>query len=141
MDVSGESLKLGGLVPIIVPENAWPYEDRNNKVQLHPELMKLTSSFEKSYLPEATKHRLWWTSKAGTVLLEVSFKGFKRQFLVSVDMANLLLYINKGSKKLQHFICEYGYSVDSVESFLQTLLSSKLVHSEQQGNDFSLAIS
>jgi len=30
------NLKIGGLVPLIVPEDSWPFEDKNSKIQLHP---------------------------------------------------------------------------------------------------------
>lgn len=103
---------IGGLVPLVVTENAWPFEDRSSKIRLNPKITKLIDHFESSYLPETNKHRLWWTSKVGTVTLEIKFKEGKRVFLVSVDMANLLLYLEKGSKMLTHFLCENCYSID-----------------------------
>jgi hypothetical protein len=105
---------VGGLVPLVIAEDAWPFQDRNSKILIHPELMRLASSFELDYFSESTKNRLWWTSQAGNAILAVSFKFSRRDFLVSVDAANLLLYLEKGPKKLAHFVCEYGYALDQV---------------------------
>ena len=83
---------MGGLVPLVVSENDWPFET-NNKIQITPKLLSMTEVFAKEYLPEATKHKLWWSSKVGEVTLSIDFNANKREFLVSVDMANLLLYL------------------------------------------------
>lgn len=45
-----QNLKIGGLVPLIINENSWPFEDRNSNVEIHAELMQLTTPFEKGYL-------------------------------------------------------------------------------------------
>ena len=42
-------------------------------------------------------------------------------------MANLLLYIEAGPKRLKNFVCSEGYSLDEVEAFLRILVSEKLV--------------
>ena len=87
------NLSLGALVPLVIPENSWPFGDKNSKISLNSELLNMTGAFQKTYLVDTTKERLWWTSKAGSVLLSISFQPVRRLFLVSVDMANLLLYI------------------------------------------------
>lgn len=73
-----DNLALGALVPLVIPENSWPFGDKNSKISLNSELVNMTEAFHKSYLNDVTKERLWWTSKAGTVLLNISFKGSKR---------------------------------------------------------------
>jgi hypothetical protein len=41
---------MGGLVPVIIIENAWPFEQRSSKTVLHQKLMQFTPNFEKNYL-------------------------------------------------------------------------------------------
>lgn len=54
---------IGGLVPLVISENNWPFESSSNKVQINPELLRMTETFTKEYLPESNKHKLWWSSK------------------------------------------------------------------------------
>ena len=67
--------------------------------------MKFTRGFDKDYLEQSAKQRLVWTSKAGSVLLNIRFERIKRNFLVTTDMANMLLYLENTPKMLNHFIC------------------------------------
>lgn len=46
--------------------------------------------------------------------LSIKFKNKNQEFIVSVDMANLLLSIETKSKKLAHFVCENGYTIDEI---------------------------
>jgi hypothetical protein len=48
----------------------------------------------------------------GTVTLSIKFSSHQRDFLVSVDMANLLLYLEDKPKKLGFFLCEHCYAID-----------------------------
>ena len=83
---------------------------------------------------------MWWTSKAGTIVLEICFGKVKRRFLVPVDMANILLYIEKERVRLKTLVLENGYSVDEVEGLLQILIDSKVIQSERDGNDYQLSL-
>lgn len=49
------NLTLGALVPLVIPENSWPFGDKNSKVSLNDELVKMTSAFQDSYLSNANK--------------------------------------------------------------------------------------
>ena len=57
-----------------------------------------------------------------------------------VDMANILLYIEKERVRLKTLVLENGYSVDEVEGLLQILIDSKVIQSERDGNDYQLSL-
>ena len=114
-EVNSESnWNMGGLVPVIITENAWPFEQRSSKTVLHQKLMQFTPNFQKSYLQEGKKHKLLWSNQAGSVTLSIKFSKTSRTFIVSVDMANLLLYLQNKPRKLGNFVCEQGYSLDQI---------------------------
>ena len=55
-----------------------------------------------------------WSNKGGSVTLAIKFSKASRLFIVSVDMANMLLYVENQPKKLGNFVCEQGYALDEV---------------------------
>ena len=39
------NLNLGALVPLVIHENSWPFTDKNSKISLHNDLLRLTGAF------------------------------------------------------------------------------------------------
>jgi hypothetical protein len=37
---------IGGLVPLVISENDWPFENRNNKIKINDELLRMTEPFQ-----------------------------------------------------------------------------------------------
>ena len=46
----GKNLQIGGLVPVVIHEESWPFDDKSSKIELHGRLKEMTSGFEGSYL-------------------------------------------------------------------------------------------
>lgn len=46
--------------------------------------------------------------------MSIKFKNTKRDVLVSIEAANILLYLQKGATNLAHYLCETGYKLDDV---------------------------
>ena len=42
---SGNLWSLGDLLPVVVEEDYWPFEQRQSKVELHPDIMALVPKF------------------------------------------------------------------------------------------------
>lgn len=128
------------LLPVIVEEGDWPFEHKQTKIALHPQLMELTPQFEKNYLPANKNHRLVWSPRVGTVTLNIKFKGGSRAVLVPVEAANLLLCLQKSRLSLKVYLCETGYKLDEVEGAVQTLTTNKLLISTPKDSDFELEL-
>lgn len=54
------------------------------------------------------KHLIVWSDRIGMVTLAID----KKIVLVSVDMANILLHLQNGSRLVKSLLCEIGYSMD-----------------------------
>jgi hypothetical protein len=102
------------LRPVIVEEGDWPFEHKQTKIALHPQLLDLAPPFENSYLPANKNHRLLWSPRVGTVTLSIRFKGGCRDVLVAVEGANLLLWLQRAPQSLAGYLCETGYKLDEV---------------------------
>lgn len=46
--------------------------------------------------------------------MTIKFNKTKRDVLVSIEAANILLYLQKGPQNLVHYLCETGYKLDEV---------------------------
>ena len=110
----GSVWSLGDLLPVVVEEDDWPFEQRQSNIELHPDIMALAPKFEKAYMPPTSNHKLFWSPYVGSVLLAIRFEGHTREVVVGVEMANLLLHLQKGKKKLGNYLSESGYKPDEV---------------------------
>jgi hypothetical protein len=130
----------GGLMPVVVEENDWPYEEKTTKVVLHPQLAQLIPAFEAHYLPQNKNHRLLWSPNLGMATLAIRFAATTRTFLLTLPQANLLLTLQSASLHLAHYLCTTGYKLDEVETGLQTLVDAKLLTSTPKGSDVVLEL-
>jgi len=109
-----EQDRAGILRAVIVEENDWPFEHKQTKIALHPQLAEITPKFEKIYLPANKNHRLLWSPLAGSVLLTIRFNSGSRDVLLGVEAANLLLWLQNAPQTLKHFLSQTGYKLDEI---------------------------
>lgn len=81
-----------------------------------------------------------WSPRVGTVLLDIKFVKSNRTVLVSIEAANLLLYLQKSPLPLSSYICETGYKLDEIETAVDKLVNNKLLLSTPKGSDIVLEL-
>lgn len=96
---------IGGLLPVIVEENDWPFEFKKTSIVLDKQLMKFAPSFEQIFHLPINNYKLTWSPFTGSATLKVTLGKNSRMILVTTEVANLLLYLVKGPSLLAHYLC------------------------------------